>query len=129
MKQESKGSGRIDLDAIIGHIRSRKDFSKVGMILTHLGIVRGTTREGRRVVSMRVKVDRDKLNSIVEHQRKRTGILDILVETREGELYVGDDVLAIVVAGDVRENVISVLIDTLNEIKAQATTKVEIYEG
>jgi molybdopterin synthase catalytic subunit len=45
---------------------------------------------------------------------------------REGKLVVGDDVMYIVVAGDFRENVFPALMDAVNMIKAQVTTKTEL---
>jgi molybdopterin synthase catalytic subunit len=40
---------------------------------------------------------------------------------------VGDDVMLLLVAGDIRENVIPVLYDTLNAIKTTVTEKTEFY--
>ena len=40
---------------------------------------------------------------------------------------VGDDVMLLVVAGDVRENVIAVLTDTLEDIKGTVTAKTEFF--
>jgi molybdopterin synthase catalytic subunit len=45
----------------------------------------------------------------------------------EGELKVGDDLLLIAVAGDIRENVIPVLTDTLNTVKKSVTSKTEHF--
>ena len=42
-------------------------------------------------------------------------------------MTVGDDVMVLVVAGDVRENVIAVLEETLNEIKTTVTSKTEFF--
>ncbi len=55
-------------------------------------------------------------------------IVEILVEINENRpLAVGDDVMFIVVAGDIRENVIGALTDTLNAIKSSVTTKTEFF--
>jgi molybdopterin synthase catalytic subunit len=43
----------------------------------------------------------------------------------EGERRVGDDVLLIVVAGDIREHVLPVLEETLNRLKSEAVIKKE----
>jgi len=119
----------MDINAMIGKIKSMKDYNKVGMILCHNGVVRGTTRDGKPVDRVMVKADTDIINRIIDEQKKRPGIVEILVEVNEGDLEVGDDLLAIVVAGDIRENVISALADTLNLIKATATTKNEHIVG
>jgi molybdopterin synthase catalytic subunit len=42
-------------------------------------------------------------------------------------LKVGEDVMYIVVAGDIRENVISTLQDTLNTIKSTVTQKTQFF--
>jgi molybdopterin synthase catalytic subunit len=50
------------------------------------------------------------------------------MEAFEGELKVGDDLLFIVVAGDIRENVLSVMRDIIDKAKATGVQKTEIYE-
>jgi molybdopterin synthase catalytic subunit len=58
--------------------------------------------------------------------KKRHGIIEILVEVAEGKLQVGEDLMLVVVAGDFRENVFPVLMDTVNAIKKEVTKKTEI---
>lgn len=115
----------MDMNALIEKIKKREDYHKVGMILCHNGVVRGTSRNGTPVSAVDVAADHQAIRKIVEEQKKRPGIVDILVEVNEGRLKVGDDLLTIVVAGDIREHVIPVLTDTLNSIKAQGTRKQE----
>jgi molybdopterin synthase catalytic subunit len=115
----------MDMNALIDRIKRREDYHKVGMILCHNGVVRGTSRDGKPVSAVDVAADRETIQRIVNEQKKRPGIVDILVEVNEGRLEVGDDLLTIVVAGDIRDNVIPVLTDTLNSIKAQGTRKQE----
>ena len=115
----------MNMNALIDTIKSHPDYRKVGMILCHNGVVRGTSRDGASVSTVTVKADRVAIDRVVAEQKKRPGIIEILVEVNEGELKVGDDLLAIVVAGDIREHVIPVLTDTLNLIKAQGTKKIE----
>ena len=115
----------MDMNALIDRIKKREDFDKVGMILCHNGVVRGTSRDGTPVSAVDVAADRETIRKIVEEQKMRPGIVDILVEINEGSLKVGDDLLTIVVAGDIREHVIPVLTDTLNAVKARGTRKQE----
>jgi len=90
--------------------------------------VRGTSRDGRAVKGLRVAVDHQKLDRIVADQKKIAGIVDIKVEIAEDrDLTVGDDVMLLLVAGDIRENVIKVLTDTLNLIKSTVTSKTEYF--
>ena len=98
------------------------------MILCHNGVVRSTSRDGRRVKGLKVSVNHGKLAQILAEQKQRAGIVDIRVEIAEDhDLAVGDDVMYLVVAGDIRENVIAVLTDTLNQIKSTVTQKTEYF--
>ncbi len=116
------------LSELVTEIKGHPQYAEAGMILCHNGVVRGTSRDGRKVSGLAVKVDWVKLNEIVERQRKRQGIIDILVEINERkDLVIGDDVMFIVVAGDIRETVIASLTDTLNEIKSTVTSKTEFF--
>ena len=45
----------------------------------------------------------------------------------DADLCIGDDVMMLVVAGDIRENVIDALTDTLNAIKTTVTAKTEFF--
>jgi len=119
----------MDIAAMIADIRRRLDFHKAGMLLCHNGVVRGHARDGRKVKGLRVAVDRARLDRILAVQRKRPGIIDIRVAIAEDrDLAVGEDVMILVVAGDIRETVIAVLTDTLNLIKTTVTEKTEYFE-
>jgi molybdopterin synthase catalytic subunit len=118
----------MNIGNIMKRIRAHPDFGSVGMILCHNGIVRATSRDGRPVKGLRVSVDHEKLKRIILEQKKNPGIVDVRVEIAEDEdLKVGDDVMFLVVAGDIRENVIAVLTQTLNTIKTTVTKKTEYF--
>ncbi|MDQ1331735.1 MAG: hypothetical protein QG578_2003 [Thermodesulfobacteriota bacterium] len=118
----------MNLQMLIDKIKRSPEYSKVGMILCHNGVVRGTSRDGRKVSGLKIEVDHTKLIRIIDENKKRPGITEILVEIEENkELSVGDDVMFIVVAGDIRDNVIPALEDTLNRIKTTVTKKTEYY--
>lgn len=118
----------MDIKMLIDKIKNRPDYPGVGMILCHNGVVRGTSRDGRKVTGLRVDVDQEKLNQVLETYRSRPGITDILVEINaDRDLKVGDDVMLLVVAGDIRENVTATLSDTLNAIKSTVTHKTEFF--
>jgi len=114
---------------LIDKIKNHPDYGKVGMILCHNGVVRETSRDGRKVSGLKVKVNHNKLRQVIEENKKRPGIVEILIEIAEDKaLSVGDDVMVLVVAGDFRENVINTIKDTLNEVKANVTSKTEFYK-
>ncbi len=113
---------------LIKTVKTHPQFDRAGMVLCHNGVVRATSRDGRRVSGLRVKVDQQQLTEILNAARQRPGIVDVQVEiAAERDLSVGDDVMLLVVAGDVRENVIATLEETLNAIKTMVTSKTEFH--
>ena len=117
----------MDLGRLILELKSTPGFNdNVGMVLIHNGVVRGKSKDGKRVLGLKVSYDHSKIKQLIEHYEKRKGIFKILIEVREGYLHPGEDLMYIVVAGDVRENVKSVLSDVLEEVKSNAVTKQEI---
>jgi len=109
-------------------VKSHPDYHQAGMVLCHNGVVRATSRDGRNVSGLRVAVDHTRLNTILDTARQTPGIVDVQVEIAENrDLAVGDDVMVLVVAGDIRENVIGTLEKTLNAIKTTVTSKTEYF--
>ena len=119
----------MSLTRLIDNIKKHPDYHQAGMILCHNGVVRSTSRDGRKVSGLTISVDNKKLEQVIASSKKTPGIVEILVEINENrKLSVGDDVMFLVVAGDIRENVIQVLADTLNAIKTTVTSKTEFFE-
>jgi molybdopterin synthase catalytic subunit len=118
----------MDIQGMIQKVREHPEASKVGMIASHLGIVRGTSRDGVKVERIEVVYNHDLIQSIISDIKNMTGIIEVLVDLREGLLEVGDEILAVVVAGDIRENVFSALITAVNRIKTEASKKKEHYK-
>jgi molybdopterin synthase catalytic subunit len=118
----------MDLQRLLEKVKRHPDFSKAGMVLCHKGVVRGFSRDGRKVSGIRIAVDSGKLALLVSEKKRLSGIVEILVEIDDQNvLNVGDDIMHLVVAGDVRENVIDVLSATLDEIKNTVTRKTEFF--
>ncbi len=118
----------MDITGMVSEIRRHPEFNKAGMVLVHNGVVRATSRDGRRVKGLTVAVDHERLARILTEQKNRPGVIDIRVEIdADRYLSVGDDVMLLAVAGDIRETVLSVLTDTLNLIKKTVTSKTEYF--
>ena len=118
----------MNIQRLIDQVKAHPRFNEAGMILAHNGVVRATSRDGRAVTGLQVAVDNDRLAHILQQYRQREGIVDILVEiAADRDLSIGDDVMALVVAGDIRETVIDTLRDALNDIKSTVTTKTEYF--
>ena len=121
----------MDITKVIGEMKKAPGFSEnVGMILIHNGVVRGWSRQDHKTVAyIDVAVDSQRVESLRKEYSKKPGIYKILIECRTGRLHPGDDLLFIVVAGDIRENVKPVLSELLDRIKAEAVTKSEIIQA
>ena len=117
----------MEITSLIQKIKAHPHSARVGMMLCHVGVVRGTSRDGRAVSGLDLMVDRQALESVLAEQKKRPGIVEILVQVQEGCLKVGDEMMLIVVAGDLRDHVIPVLADTLNAFKKRVTRKTEHF--
>ncbi len=118
----------MNVETMMKQIKRHPDYHKAGMILCHNGVVRSTSREGDEVTGLKVFVDHKRLDEIIKEQKKRLGIIEILIHiNEERELVVGDDVMFLVVAGNIRENVLESLTDTLNLVKGEATTKKQYF--
>ena len=118
----------MSMDVLIKRVKSHPNISKAGMILCHNGIVRESDRSGsKKVRSLRVAVNREKIRDIVSWAKSQQGIVDVIVETLEGEFGIGDDLMYVVVAGDVRENVFNVMREVVEKVKQEGVSKTEIY--
>lgn len=119
----------MNMSTLLEQIKKHPDYNKAGMILCHNGVVRATSREGDEVTGLEISVDHDKLSQIIKEQKKTPGIIEILIHINEGKLLkVGDDVMFLVVAGDIRETVIQTLTNTLNQVKTQVTSKKQFFK-
>ena len=73
----------------------------LGMILIHNGLVRATSKTGKPVRGMKISCDAEKLGRAAAEHKKREGVSDIWVWINSRELKVGDDILRLLVGGDV----------------------------
>ena len=118
----------MDISQTLKELKSRPDFTdNVGMILIHNGTVRNWSRNDRAKVSaLEVTPDHEKIEALRQEYLQHEGIFDIIIEAFSGTFMPGDDLLYIIVAGDVRENIKPVLSELLDRVKAEAVTKKEI---
>jgi len=110
--------------------------AKTGMYLVHNGVVRetarATVREGSKtagaVRGMRFSYDREKADAAVAEARQMPGITYVRVWLNEGELAVGDDVMYVLVGGDIRPHVIDALQQLVGRLKTQCVAERELFE-
>lgn len=118
----------VSMDELIARVKKSPKIREAGMLLCHNGIVRKSDRSGANLVeSLRVRVDREKIEEILLWGESLPGIVAVAIEALEGEFQVGEDLLYVVVAGDIRENVFQATREIIERIKAEGVHKTEIY--
>lgn len=119
----------MDISKTIAELKQDPAFAEnVGMVLIHNGTVRGWSRGDHAKVSrIEVTADQTKVEQIRSEIEQLEGIYKIVIEARSGVFKPGDDLLFMIVAGDIRENVKAALALLLDRIKAEAISKKEIF--
>ena len=115
----------MNLSKMIQTLKEHPDYSKMGMIASHLGVVRETSLTGDKVSGIEVIFDEDVVNGVILKIKQMPGIVDVFIETSGGRLDVGDDIMAVVVGGDTREHVFPALIEAVDMIKREGASKKE----
>ncbi len=117
----------MDINAAVNQLKKEPGFEdQVGMVLIHNGVVRGHSRGSKeKVQALKVAPDQERIEELRREYESRPGIFRILVQANAGEFLPGQDLLFIIVAGDIRENVHPVLSELLDRIKAEAVHKSE----
>ncbi len=119
----------MDINKALAELKQRPGFSdNVGMMLIHNGVVRSWSRKDHQgVSSITIRQDKDKIREICQEMEQRPGIFAIEWDALEGEFKPGDDVLFLIVAGDIRENVKATFAELLDRIKSEGVSKQEHF--
>ncbi len=104
-----------------------------GMYLAHNGTVRQTARAqvrlGRQdtapVTGMRFSFDAGKVDQAVQAARRMDGIFYVRVWLNEGELDLGDDIMLVLIGGDIRPHVVDALQALVGRIKNECVVEQE----
>ncbi len=105
-----------------------------GMYLVHNGTVRLTAKARVRsgedvpdVTGMDFDYDAAKVDAAVENAKKLPGIGYVRVWLNRGHLRVGDDIMLVLVGGDIRPHVIDALQSLVGEIKSHCVVEKELH--
>lgn len=128
---------RPSVDVWIEEVRNSEAGRSSGMFLIHNGVVRITpkaqVRQGvqglGQIESVIISYDRDKIDNAVRNTLKMEGIATVKVWINEGNLKVGDDIMLVLVAGDIRPHVINALQTLVGELKTNCITEQEIMSN
>ncbi|HIC84703.1 MAG TPA: molybdenum cofactor biosynthesis protein MoaE [Desulfobacterales bacterium] len=116
----------MSISQLIESMKAHPRAHEMGMIASHLGIVRKTSLKGGEVSAIEIEFDQGAIKKIVSEAKGNQGIIEILVETHPGRLSVGDEIMAVVVGGDTRDHVFPTLISVVDRIKQEASRKKEL---
>jgi molybdopterin synthase catalytic subunit len=106
---------------------------KVGMFLVHNGVVRQTPKakvrqgfdDGSLVKGMEFSFDAEKVDEAIAEAHKMDGIFYVKVWLNEGQLEIGDDIMYVLIGGDIRPHVIDALQFLVEKIKTECVTEIE----
>ena len=115
--------------------KQQPDADQCGMYLFHNGVVRGTAkaqvRHGEnspRVTGMQFSFDQKKVDAAVQRIKKMPGIFHVRAWLNSGTMQVGDDLMLLLVGGDIRPHVVGALQALLDELKSICVKEQEHYE-
>ena len=122
------------MDAWLKEAKAHPSAEKVGMYLTHNGVVRGTAkamvRQGDEsaapVSGMVFSYDRDMVDAAVADTYKLDGIYYVKAWLNEGTLGVGDDIMYVLIGGDIRPHVVDALQYLVGRLKSECVRETEL---
>ena len=123
------------MDEWLREAKADEKAARCGMFLVHNGVVRESAkvqvRSGKTdapaVTGMNFSFDAAKVDSGVADALAMPGIFLVKVWLNEGLLTVGDDIMFVLVGGDIRPHVIDALQALVGEIKNHCVLEEEIY--
>ena len=106
-----------------------------GMFLIHNGVVRRSAKAKVRqgdesapdVTGMRFSYDREKVAAAIAETENMPGIACVRVWLNEGELQVGDDIMYVLIGGDIRPRVVDALQFLVGKLKDECVTEIEMH--
>jgi len=124
------------MDEWIKEAKSHPNSDQVGMYLFHNGVVRKTAKAKARlghevsdIDAMDFSYDPIKVEHAIEETYQMPGIHYIKVWLNEGHLSIGDDIMVVLIGGDIRPHVIDALQSLVQTIKTQCVVETEITKN
>jgi molybdopterin synthase catalytic subunit len=107
--------------------------SGIGMFLVHNGVVRETPKaqvrqglnDGSVVQGLEFSYDAGKVDQAVAEAREMDGIFYVKAWLNEGRLAVGDDIMLVLIGGDIRPHVVDALQFLIEKIKTECVVEIE----
>lgn len=121
------------IDTWLKEAKEDPESLKEGMYLVHNGIVRQTPKalvregvdDGTLVKGMYFSYDEEKVNAAIAKTYEMDGVFHVRTWLNEGHLDVGDDIMYILIGGDIRPHVIDALQFLVETIKTTCVVETE----
>jgi len=120
------------MDQWLQEAKAHESAKDIGMYLTHNGVVRQTSRATARegkvdapVTGMIFGYDEALVEAVVADAYKMEGIHYVRVWLNEGELRVGEDIMRVLIGGDIRPHVVEGLQYLVGRLKNECVTEEE----
>ena len=131
MKKESPA-----IDTWLKEAKQDESADKIGMYLVHNGVVRQSAkakvRQGaentKPVTGLLFSYNKEKVDAAIAEMYQMDGIYYIRVWLNEGQLTVGDDIMYVLVGGDIRPHVVDALQALVGKIKSECVVETELYD-
>lgn len=128
------GKASPSIDAWLREAKAHPSAGKIGMYLVHNGTVRRDAKAKVRlgaentkpVTGMLFSYDRDKADAAVRDTYKLPGIYYIRTWLNEGELQAGDDIMYVLIGGDIRPRVVDALQYLVGRLKNECVVETEL---
>ena len=134
MTEKNKKSSP-SMDEWLREAKADADAPQEGMYLVHNGVVRKTAKARVRlgedcapVSGMDFAYDQAKVAVAVDETRTMKGVFYVRVWLNEGRLEVGDDIMYVLIGGDIRPNVIDALQFLVGKIKTECVNEIELKD-
>ena len=122
------------IDAWLKEAKAHESAPQIGMYLTHNGTVRQTAKakvrygeeNTKEVTGMLFSYDKEKVDAVIADAHKLEGIYYIRVWLNEGQLTMGDDIMYVLIGGDIRPRVVDALHYLVGRIKNECVVETEL---
>ena len=124
------------IDQWLKEAKAHESALKCGMYLTHNGTVRQSAKakvrfgaeDTKEVTGMIFSYDQEKVDAAIADTYKMDGIYYVKAWLNEGELSMGDDIMYVLIGGDIRPRVIDGLQYLVGRLKNECVTEIELNE-
>lgn len=126
---------RPSIDQWLKEAKEDPGAARCGMYLIHNGtvretpkaMVRGGEKDAAPVTGMLFDYDAEKVRQAIDETRNLPGIGFVRVWLNRGELKVGEDIMYVLIGGDIRPHVADALQFLVGKIKNECVQETELY--